>query len=514
MGELFNRLREQLNNFYSNLSKKMKILIGVGILLFLTIIGVIVFATTRVEYLPLASGLTYEEAGNITASLTELGIEWKTEGDSSVVMVPKEQLSSAKMQLSLTGTLNKKDFSWTDAFSKSSMTMTNEERNAMYMLAKANTLKEAIMSLDGIDDATVVLYIPETSPYLINDESESKASVVLTLKKGTSLSQNQVNGIENILVTSVKGLTGENVTITDNKGVQLNVNRKDDETFDANSQYELKSKIESRLNDKLNEFLSNLYGKSNVKVTTNVKLNFDSEDTTMVQFSPPVEGETTGLVRSLNEISENIVNDGNGGAPGTDSNSDITNYVQLDGDGSGYKKASRTLNYELNQINTAMSKAKGQIEDISVAIILNREKLVNNELTEEHKLELKNLVSASAGLETKVVEVTAMDFADPMEDFNVIASGMEAGQSFPYIYIVIGLVVLLVGAGVFMFLSRRRRSRAEEEARNLEIQEKKELEEIQADFEDKSSPKYQIEKFIETNPEAVAALLRTWINEE
>lgn len=514
MGELFNRLREQLNNFYSNLSKKKKVLIGVGILLFLIIIASIVAVASRVEYLPLATGLTYEEAGTITTSLSELGIDWKTEGDSSVVLVPKDDLSNAKMQLSVTGSLNKKDFTWTDAFGKSSMTMTNEERNAMYMLAKANTLKEAIMSLDGIQDATVVLYIPETSPYLINDESESKASVVLTLANGVSLSQSQVNGIENILVTSVKGLTGEHVTITDNKGIQLNNSKKDDEIFDANSQYELKSKIEEKLNDKLNEFLSNIYGKNNVKVTTNVKLNFDKQDTNMVQFSPPVEGETTGLVRSINEISENIVNDGNGGVPGTDSNSDITNYVEVGADGSGYKKASRTLNYELNQINTAMSKARGQIEDISIAIILNKEKLVDNELTEEHKLELKNLVSASAGLETKVVEVTAMNFVDPMEEFNVIASGMEASSGIPYMYIIIAVIVVLIGVAVFLVLVKKRRQRAQEEAKNLEIQEKKELDEIQSDYEDKSSPKYQIEKFIESNPEAVAALLRTWINED
>mgnify|MGYP006977545295 CR=1 FL=1 len=43
-------------------------------------------------------------------------------------------------------------------------------------------------------------------------------------------------------------------------------------------------------------------------------------------------------------------------------------------------------------------------------------------------------------------------------------------------------------------------------------EEREEFEEIDTDFQDRSSPKYQIEKFIDSKPDSVAQLLRSWLN--
>ena len=44
------------------------------------------------------------------------------------------------------------------------------------------------------------------------------------------------------------------------------------------------------------------------------------------------------------------------------------------------------------------------------------------------------------------------------------------------------------------------------------VAEKEELEDI--GYQEKSETRIQIEKFVDENPEAVAALLRNWLNEE
>ena len=44
-------------------------------------------------------------------------------------------------------------------------------------------------------------------------------------------------------------------------------------------------------------------------------------------------------------------------------------------------------------------------------------------------------------------------------------------------------------------------------------EEERTLDEIEAFQEDKGSPKYHIEKFVDTNPEAASALLRAWLND-
>ncbi|MDN5351442.1 MAG: hypothetical protein PWQ12_360, partial [Clostridiales bacterium] len=82
----------------------------------------------------------------------------------------------------------------------------------------------------------------------------------------------------------------------------------------------------------------------------------------------------------------------------------------------------------------------------------------------------------------------------------------------------LALVLLVTLAVVFAVLLILRRNRRKKEAEALELQRQSEesqrdLDEIDAVQEDKGSPKYHIEKFVDKNPEAAAALLRAWLNE-
>ncbi len=79
------------------------------------IIAIAIVLLTRTEYVPLATNLSLEEAANITTNLTELGISHRDEDNTTTILVPKEDLSRAKMQLTLNGSLTAKDFNWTQA---------------------------------------------------------------------------------------------------------------------------------------------------------------------------------------------------------------------------------------------------------------------------------------------------------------------------------------------------------------------------------------------------------------
>lgn len=514
MGEFLAKIRTQLNDFFSSLDKKKKTIMFGGLGLLVIVIAIVILLLTRVTYVPLAENITPEEAATITASLDESGIKWKDE-NATTILVDKSQLSKAKMSLAVQGVLNKKDFSWTDAFASNSLTMTSEEKGKMFLIAKATALEEAIEFLDGIDKAVVELYIPNDSAYLITDDSVSKASVILKLKNGYTLSQSQVDGIVMILVNSVKGLTKNNVSIIDNTGVELNKSGAYDDEYVATSQYDLTKSVEMRLQDRLTEFLSSLYGKNNVKVMATVTLDFDSKDTVSKVFSPPIEGETTGMLRSMSQITEDVKNGTSAnGAPGTDTNTDTTNYASVSDSSSNYTKASKTLNYELNEISTQISKAKGQIKDISIGILINTDALVDNKLTEEHKKEVLSLVSAAAGLDTKVVEVQARKFADLNAGYDLISSMQTTTNGVPIWLFALIVSVLIIG-GIVVFVLLKKKNKEKEAQLQKEMEEQiQELEEIPSEYEDKSSPKYQIEKFIDSNPEAVAQLLRAWINEE
>ncbi|QZY56746.1 flagellar basal-body MS-ring/collar protein FliF [Crassaminicella profunda] len=515
MGNGLEHVKEQLNEFYKKLDKKQKIKIGVSGLLVIISMTLLFYFTSQPEYVTLFSDLTPKDVGEITAKLDEMTIPWKDNESNTTILVPKEYKNKAQAKLAVEG-LPKESFSYEKMIDSSSLTMTNEERKKRYVIAQMNALAATIEEIDGIKNAMVNLSVADDTNFLL-DKQKSKASVFVEIEQGKELSKEQVNGIAMLVANAVKDLDPENISIVDNRGQVLN-KQKDDDTFDASTQLGLQKKVQSQIQESIKEFLSTSYGPGNVAVMVNVKLDFDSEVTDVKEFAPPIKDETNGLIRSMNEQNEHLTNGSDGGVPGTDSNSeDITQYVEDSGNGSKYDKANKTINYELNEINKKIVKAQGQVKDITVAVLINKQILPNGELTDEEEKKIKSIVSASAGLDTKVVEVMAKDFDTTIADeFASIEENSQSGTFGNIPLWAIGILgALLIGACVYTVYRLRKRKAAmdivlDEPVSTIED----ELDEIQLEVNEKSSYKKQIDKFVDKNPEAVAQLLKTWLNED
>ncbi len=511
MAELLNKIKNYITERFGDFDQKKKIMLIGGSLLLVVIVTALILMVTSEEYVVLASNLTLDEAAAIDQELENLNIPSR-DNDTTEILVPKDRLSEAKMSLSIAGVYNKKDFSWTEAFNQSSITMTSTEKNKMYLLAQATALAQSIETIDTVEDAVVNLYVPDDSSFLLNEDMNSRASAVIRPKGSAELSPDQVNGIKMILLNSVKGLSEENISIIDNTGRELTKSSSFDEDYQANSQYDLKTEIENRLKDNLTTFLENIYGRKNIKVMPSVVLDFDSQETVSTVFEPPNEEENLGLVRSMSEVSEKVVDGTTGGAPGTDSNGGNTEYDEITGTQSDFEKSSRNLNYELNEINTRVTKARGTISDISLAVIVNTKALEDELLTEEHRQQIENLVSASAGINTSVVEVSGMAFVDELDAFDLVSS-TEQPSGFNLILIAGVVLIFVIAIGLVVFYMRSKAKVRETELEQKVEEQQEALDEIHTQDDDASSPKYQINKFIDKNPEAVAQLLRAWINE-
>ncbi|MCT4618608.1 MAG: flagellar basal-body MS-ring/collar protein FliF [Marinisporobacter sp.] len=515
MGSGLEHIKEQLNQFYNKLDKKQKIKIGVSGLLVIISMTLLFYITSQPEYVTLFSDLTPKDVGEITAKLDEMAIPWKDNDAGTTILVQKEDKNKAQAKLAVAG-LPKESFSYEKMIDSSSLTMTNEERKKRYIIAQMNALAATIEEIDGVKNALVNLSVADDTNFLI-DKQKSKASVFVELKQGEELSKDQVDGIVMLVSNAVKDLDPENISVVDNRGQILN-KEKDEDMFDASTQLGMQKQVQSQMQESIKEFLSTSYGAGNVAVMVNVKLDFDSEITDVKEFSPPIQDETNGLIRSMNEQNEKLTNGSDGGVPGTDSNSeDITQYVEESGNESKYDKANKTINYELNEINKKIVKAQGQVKDITVAVLINKQVLPDGELTDEEEKKIKSIVSASAGLDTKVVEVMAKDFDTTLaEQFASIEENSQSGILGNIPLWSIGVLgVLLMGALVYTAYRLRKRKTEmdtvlEEPISTIED----ELEEIDIEVNEKSGYKKQIDKFVDKNPEAVAQLLKTWLNED
>ncbi|MBN2796977.1 MAG: flagellar M-ring protein FliF [Clostridia bacterium] len=520
MAEFLQRIRTQLNSLYQSLDKRKKIWLGVGALFVVFVIVGILFLT-RPKYVTLISDIDYAEMADVTAKLEELNIGYKEDPNSTIIMVDIGDLTKAKMAIAKDLNLSAPDYTWTDVFANTSFTMTSEVKAQQIMQAKASTLSQAIETyIEGVESAIVDLYIAPDTSFLLDETDESRVSILLVLENGFAFSEREVDGIVQFVMNAVQNLPKENITIVDQTGQTLNRFSDSSDAFIASTNYEQTKTVENQLEDKLNAFLGAIYGRTHVKVMTAVKLDFDDYSSQSTKFAPPVEGSTEGLVRSMTELSESAKgSDTASGVAGTDSNITTTTYPTGTDSTSTLEKASKTVNFELNEIVEVLNKAKGTIEDITVSIIIDTAALVDETLTEEHKKEVVDLVTGAAGLETRNVTVVAAKFSDdPMGLQRYNSEDANVSPGIP-LWVLGGIVgVLLVGVIVFFVISRKKSIRAKEaEIAAIQAAEEEkrisELEEIRTDIEDKSSPKYQIEKFIDAKPEAVAALLRSWMSD-
>lgn len=513
MAERIQRIREWIKTKIEGMGKRTKIISIAGAVIFLLIVIFLILIISKTNYVVFNRGLTPEQAGNITAKLDELGIRWKSENSATTILIDEKQIDQARMQLALAGFSAQQALTYDDLFDKINFTMSAETQNKLFLQYQQSSLANSLMAIEGVEKAEVFINVKESSTFLNLEEDVATASVKLVLESGKKFTSEQVSGLVSFVATAVKGLEEKNITIIDQNGVKLNKAVGSDEAFASGSQDELKVGMEQRLDMSLTEFLNSIYGEGNVEVKASVKLDFDSELTEREEFWTPVEGATEGLLRSANELKENVVNSGTGGPAGTDSNTrEIPEFPSGTDGRSGYEKTQNTLNYELNRMVKKLEKAKGQIKDISVAIIINKKSLVDETLTDEDAKKLVELVKAAAGFdETRNVQVMTKDFYEeavsPVEPLPATVLGVPV-----WVFIAVVLAILIF-AGISFFVLKRRKKEVEEIVEEIEM-EQNEIEEIQADLEDKSSPKYQIEKFIDARPEIVAQLLRSWIDED
>lgn len=499
----------QLTEYWKNLDKKKKIaLVSISVFVILTV-TILILTLTRTKYSVLYGDLSLQDMGEITTTLNEMGVEWKTGEDQKSILVPEKNKNKIKIELATYG-LPKEGYTFMDAFNDSGWTMTDYDKKQRIKHALQSELATTISEIEGIKSAQVYIDEKETTNFVLSKDSTNKttASVFVEKSNNTKLSVEKINAIKHLVAGSVN-MEIENVRIVDNEGNLL----EETESEFSIDQFAMKSNLENSINSSIKTFLENVVGAGNVDVLSSVKINMDIENTRIVEFAPPIEGNEEGLIRSLEEIEEHMVNGTTGGVPGTETN--VEDYTMLEDGNSRYDKVSRIINNELNEINREIRKTPGQVESVTVAVLINKDSLIDGEMTAEMKKEFTDLIYAATGLDTKQVQVQAATFNQADKNNNNGLLPEVENQNINLILISAGIIILLITIIIIMILKSKSRKREEEELERL-LEEKAsiqlDIEDIDFDAEE-SKMKAQIDKFIEKKPESVAQLLRNWLNE-
>jgi flagellar M-ring protein FliF len=295
-------------------------------------------------------------------------------------------------------------------------------------------------------------------------------------------------------------------------------------------QFELENQFEEQLELQVQNLLTPVYGAGSLEAAASVTLNFDDEVVESVEFSPPIEGETDGIIVSMSELYENsrTVTDAEG-TVGTDSNGVGTveyPYGTL-GEDELYSKVLKEANYEINQTTTQIQRAKGTIRDLSIAILIDSEAIA-----EDYTENVRSLVSKAIGVSEAYISVerlpfqlTDSEFDAQLAEQNAYIKSVQFKETLNVVlkYAVILALILLAFIFIMSVAKMAMGGRKEEtvlatggsvdymadEDVTQEVSQYKDV-----DLNIKSDGVLQLEKFIEKDPAAVAQLLRNWLSDD
>lgn len=521
------KILEWWNKFTSK-QKTVIICIAAGVVLTLAIL---VTVLTRPQWAVLAICETTKEASTITELLdTDDSITYKTSADGLTIQVLKENEAVANLLL---GANDIPAASWgIENVTGGGFSTTESDKQKNYKLYLERRMEEDLSAMEAIKSADVQFSIPDNDGTLIAQKEESHASIILEL--AGDFSQENAMAVARIVATALGNKTTNNIDIIDTMGNLLFSGAENYSiTGGANSQLSVKQQAEKGVADAVRKVLLGTNEFTNVEVSSNLSLDFSSSERTDHTYSAP-DGQDQGMI-SHQDTHDSESTGSTGGTPGTDSNDNDTGYVMENQNESSSTVSETSTDYLPNESILTQSVPPGLIKydesSVSVAAInyrvLKEEDAKNQGLLEgiswdEYKAansertkldvdpELVTMVSRATGIAEANIILVA--YEEPM--FVDQEGGNISGTDIITIVLIIVILALLAFV-VFRSMAGEKRPEAEEELsveNLLQSTPAAELEDIE--LESKSETRKMVDRFVDENPEAVANLLRNWLNED
>ena len=206
-------------------NRPLVIAIGIGIVVFIALIAFLFRGGGKsggMHFVQIVQNLTREDAALIRAELSYLDIPSRSDGigKNLQVFVPAKYKDRALNRLAMRG-LPAGNIQGFRLFDKQDgLGSTDFDKRIKYIRALSGELSIIITRLSDIEDARVQIVLPEKQLFS-KRKSKVSASVLLKVREGKVLQKSQVEGIAQLVASSVEDLSKDNVTIVDINGFIL-----------------------------------------------------------------------------------------------------------------------------------------------------------------------------------------------------------------------------------------------------------------------------------------------------
>ena len=540
MREKVKEIPEKFKVFWDKYTSKQKTIVIAIICVVLIAIGVVAWLASRPTWSKFQVFDSVDDANTMTKALDDQSITWKASSDGKTIYVHQDDMTNALYAMSDNG-LTDKGYTWDAAFDNS-MSTTESEKDQKRVLALQSEIRQSLIQYKFIDDSNVFINVPETTyTVLSSDDAETAktsitASIELNDKNKDLLDDKTAETLAYWLANTV-GTDVKNVIINDTDGKCIYNGNTSDGLGGVltGGSTEYCNKLRNTIADNVTTLLIRC-GYDDAQVGTDgIQFDMNKIETLTKEYSVD-DGREYGYPTNLYTYSSKGAS-GNGGTPGTDSNDSDTDYVNNSSSGTSntvdVQKLTDLLTNEKVQ-NIKQETPAIKLADSSLGIVVRKYTVYKEDdlkadgtldkttwdqfISQNNKISTTtvstdeiNLISAATGVSANKITVLAYNvpqFVSSTKSSNGISN-----------YLMIILTVLIIALLIFVILRGASPLAAEDEEPELSVEqllattkENQSLDDIE--FSDKSETRKMIEKFVDENPEAVAQLLRNWLNDE
>lgn len=529
MQERLKKILNKILEIWNKYTKKQKTIV-------LSTIGVVIIMIVLLAYfLGRTTYTRWQTFDDVAAAkmavglLDDAGIANKVADDSVTVYVDAKKVVDANMAV-VDSELTQSGYFSLEDFLDSDMSTTNFEKQIKNAYLNMSEIRKAIEAMEGIDKAQVN-YIPvDRSMTILNETLDNQCSVFLTIN-----SKFQSSAAEAIAVYVANALGNsslDSVKIIDQYGNLLYNGPEDEDALSLSNQFEQTKATYNFYRDLVIRY--GLYlGYEYVEAEFNLNINYDRIEEYYRQYLP-ADGSDQGLYDIYEKVSSE--NKGStGDVPGTDSNDENGYYIANNSSGDSTYD-SLNITYKVSEKVTTTLKEWGVIDnaDSSGAIVLKKVSVhTEDELRRRGILDddtayedyiANNSEPVQQPVPSEFTEAFSNATGIPEANLTIIIYEIpeyviteSAGFNWNLLLTVL-LFVFIIGLLIFVVFRVSKPAEVVETEPELSVEkllattkENQSLDDIE--FSEKSETKKLIEKFVDENPEAVAALLRNWLND-
>jgi flagellar M-ring protein FliF len=365
------------------------------------------------RYKPVFGAHEQVSVTDMVAALDGAHIAYRIHPDSGQILVPDSELGKVRMLLAAKGVVAKLPAGLELVDQNDPLGTSQFVQDVRFRRGLEGELEKSIATLDPVQSARVHLAIGKSTSFVVSDADKSTASVVLTLKAGQSLTNEQIAAVVNLVAHSVANLDPANVTVVDQAGDYLSSRVDSNDSYDATNDASKRYRDEALRN--VRDLLAPTVGAANFKASVTAEVDNDKVEETREQYgeTPKLTNEATREERSDNRPAL--------GVPGSLSNRPVPTQAASAAAASaaaasgGPVRAAATRQYAYDRDILQIKRSRGRLKKLSVAVVMNNaaSPVAGKPWTQEQLKGIETILRNGLGIDSSrgdQLVVSALDF--------------------------------------------------------------------------------------------------------